>query len=298
MITRTDQQAFAYLLLTVTTLVWGGNAIAGKLAVGHVSPFLLTFLRWVVACLILLPFAFPHLRRDWSLIKRNLAFLCLLGATGFALFNNMMYLALTYTTAINVAIEQGSMPLIVFLLNYLLFRTRVTWFQIIGFGMTFVGVIVTATRGSLLLGTAVSLNQGDALMLAAIMIYGAYSVFLSKKPEIHLLSLMCVLALSALATSLPFAIYEYMYGTITYPDGQGWAVILFAATGPSIISQLFWVMGLERIGSNRGGIFINMVPVFGALLAILILGEQFQIYHAAGLMLVLGGIWLAQLSRA
>ncbi|MEM7216166.1 MAG: DMT family transporter [Pseudomonadota bacterium] len=283
-----------YLLLTVTALVWGGNAVAGKLAVGHVSPFLLTHLRWLVACAVLLPFAYPHLKKDWPKIKENLPFLVILGMTGFTIFNNLMYLALTYTSAINVAIEQASMPLIVFFLNYLLFRTSVTIFQIVGFLITLTGVVVTATGGNVFSINGQSLNIGDIIMITAITVYGVYSVFLRNKPDIHLLSFMSVLGVAAFIGTIPFVAYEFTTDKFIWPDTQGWGVVIFAALFPSIVSQIFWVMGLEKIGSNRGGLFINLVPIFGALLAIIILGEQFQTYHAIGLVLVLGGIALAQ----
>ncbi|MEM7068220.1 MAG: DMT family transporter [Pseudomonadota bacterium] len=283
-----------YLLLTITALIWGGNAVAGKLAVGHISPFLLTLLRWGVACIVLAPFAIPHVKRDWPVIRKNLPFLMALGAIGFGIFNNLMYLALNYTTAINVAIEQGSMPLIVFALNYLLFRTKVTIYQVVGFIITIIGVVLTATRGNIFSLHEQAVNFGDLIMLLAVMVYGIYSVFLKKKPDIHLISLLSVLGVSAFLGTIPFALYEVSTQTMQWPDAQGWGVVIYAALFPSLFSQLFWVMGLEKIGSNRGGVFINLVPIFGALLAIVILGEQFQLYHGIALILVLGGIALAQ----
>ena len=283
-----------YLLLTITALAWGGNAIAGKLAVDHVSPFLLTSIRWIIACSIVLPFAYSHLKKDLPVIKKHFWFLVALGASGFGVFNSLMYLALTYTTAINVAIEQAAMPLIVFALNYMLYQTRVTLFQVLGFLITLIGVAVTATRGDILGLTNQSFNLGDIIMVCAIMVYGGYSVFLKNKPDIHLLSLMSMLGMSAFVMTIPFVIYEFSADSLIWPDQQGWGVILYAAIFPSLVSQLFWVMGLEKIGSNRGGLFINLVPIFGAILAILILGEQFQLYHAIGLILVLGGITIAQ----
>jgi len=227
-------------------------------------------------------------------IKSHWKFLFLLGAFGFAIFNALMYLALNHTSAINVAIEQASMPLIVFILNYLLFRTRVTAYQLIGFLITLIGVAITVTRGNLLSINAQSLNVGDLLMVGAIMVYGMYSVLLRRKPNIHPMSFLCVLGFAALITTTPMALYEYMSNTILWPDLQGWGVVIYAGIFPSVLAQLFWVLGLEKIGSNRGGLFINLVPIFGAILAILILGETFEAYHAIGLTLVLGGITLAQ----
>lgn len=291
---RSNPLSNPYFLLTITALVWGGNAVAGKLAAGHISPFLLTWLRWLVACLVLLPFALPHLRRDRQLIRKHLLFLAVMGATGFAVFNNLMYLALNHTTAINVAIEQASMPLLLFLLNYLIFRTRVTLFQILGFFITLLGVAITVTRGNVFSLGSQPLNIGDVYMLIAVGFYGIYSVFIRNKPQIHLFSFLWVLGAAAFLATTPFVVYEMAAQTILLPDAQGWGVVLYAALLPSLVSQLFWVMGLEKIGSNRGGIFINLVPIFGAVLAIIILGEQFHLYHAAGLVLVLGGITLAQ----
>lgn len=283
-----------FLLLSLTALLWGGNAIAGKLAAGHISPFLLTWLRWVGACLILVVISQNHVRRDFQKIKQHWAFLFFLGAFGFAIFNGLMYLALNHTSAINVAIEQASMPLIVFVLNYLLFKTRVTAYQVFGFIITLIGVAVTVTRGNIFGLGDQPLNIGDIIMLIATMVYGIYSVLLKNKPDIHPLSFLCVLGFSALITTSFFVAYEYYTNQLLLPDTQGWGVVLYTAIFPSVLAQLFWILGLEQIGSNRGGLFINLVPIFGAILAVLILGEQFQVYHAIGLFLVLGGIAFAQ----
>lgn len=280
--------------MTITALFWGGNAVAGKLAVGHVSPFALTTFRWATACLIILPFALPRLRQDWPEIRRNLPFLFFLGATGFAIFNNLMYLALNYTSAINVAIEQASMPLFVFALNFILFQIRTTWLRISGYILTLLGVVITATGGEFTSAALPTINIGDLLMICGMMAYGVYSVFLKNKPEIHILGLFFVLAVSALVTSIPFTAYEAASGRLILPDMQGIWVILYTAVFPSIVSQLFWVRGLDLVGSNLGGLFVNLVPIFGSLLAVIILGEQFQLFHAAALALVLGGIWIAQ----
>ena len=286
-----------YLLLLVTALCWGGNAVAGKLAVGHVSPFLLTSLRWAAAMALVVPFALPHLKRDLPAIRRNIWFLALLGATGFTVFNNLMYSSLVYTTAINVAIIQAAMPLIVFILNFLLFNLRITGLQMSGYALTLVGVVIIAARGSLEVLAELAFNFGDVLMLIAIITYGAYSVLLKQKPSMHWLSFITVLGTSAFVTSLFFSAYEISAGHVIWPDLQGWGVVLYTAIFPSILSQVFWMRGLELIGSNRGGVFINLVPLFGAILAVVILGERFHLYHAIALALVVGGVWLSQRHR-
>jgi drug/metabolite transporter (DMT)-like permease len=283
-----------YLLLVTTAMLWAGNAIAGKFAVGHVSPFLLTSMRWLVALAILLPFAFPHLRRDFPAIRRHAVFLFLLGAMGFALFNNLFYLALNYTSAINVAIEQASMPLIVFALNFLFFSIRTSWLQVGGFILTLIGIAIIVSRGDPASLSGQNVNIGDVLMMIAIFVYGLYSVALARKPPLHWLSFITVLAGAAFAASIPFTFWEYWAARARFPDAVGVAVVVYTAIFPSIIAQVSWVRGLELIGSNRGGIFINLVPIFASVLAIVLLGEAFLPYHFVALCLVLGGVWLAQ----
>lgn len=286
-----------YLLLSLTAALWAGNAIAGKFAVGHISPFTLTCMRWLVASLVLLPFAYPHIRRDWKRVRENLFFLFTLGAVGFALFNNLFYLALNHTTVINVAIEQASMPLIVFALNFVLFSIAVSWLQIAGFALTMIGVVMTVTGGDVSGIAAWNINIGDVYMMVAVLLYGMYSVALVRKPPLHWLSFIMVLSCSALLASIPFAAWEFLAGHAVPPDTTGLAVVVYTAIFPSIIAQLSWVRGLEIIGSNRGGIFINLVPIFASVLAVLLLGEAFLFHHLAAMCLVLSGVWLSQKSR-
>ena len=284
----------AYLFLIITALSWGGNAVAGKMAVGHLSPMLLTSIRWACALAILLTFALPQVRRDIKVIRANLPLLMAYGAVGFASFNILLYSALEYTTAINVAIEQAGMPMVIFLANFLLFRIRVTWAQIVGFTLTLAGVAITASSGSLARLIGLELNQGDALMLVAVLCYGGYTVALRYKPELHWQSMMTVMAASALVTSLPFSAWEALSGNVIWPDTTGWSVALFTAIFPSLVAQVLFIKGNEIIGSNRAGIFINLVPIFGTLLSVMILGEMLHLYHVVALGLVLGGIWLSE----
>jgi drug/metabolite transporter (DMT)-like permease len=284
----------AYVLLLLTTLFWGGNAIAGKLAAGHVSPMLLTGARWAAAFILLLALGLPRLVADWPAIRTRFWLLVGLGALGFTVFNVALYTALLYTTAINVSIEQAGMPMLIFLANFLLFRMRVTWAQILGFLLSIFGVALTASHGSLARLTTLDLNFGDALMLLAVLVYSAYTVALRFRPVIHWQSMMIMLCGSAAVTSIPFVVAEFWYGAAILPDAQGWAVIAYTVFFPSILAQAFYIRGVELIGANRAGLFINLVPVFGTLLSVLILGEDFKLYHGLALVLVLGGIWLAE----
>lgn len=284
----------AYLFLLFTTLLWGGNSVAGKLAVGHISPMMLVFLRWVLAVLIMLPIGWRTLREDWPIVRKHWLVLAALGASGFTFFNTIFYTALNYTTAINVSIEQAAMPILIIVANFLFFRLRVNWAQIVGVVLTIAGVILTACHGDPRRLLTLELNFGDAIMLVAVVLYSGYSVGLRLKPVMRWQSLMLALSVAALITALPFFLWEIAAGKVIVPDARGWAVTIYTAVGASIISQIFYIRGNELIGANRAGLFINLVPIFGTLLSVLIVGETFQLYQALALVLVLGGIGLAE----
>ena len=182
-----------YALLTLTTLLWAGNAIAGKMAAGVISPVALTFARWLIACVAFYFLARPHLKNDWPAIRKSLPLLFGLGALGFSAFNFALYWALHYTTAINVTIEQSAMPVLIIFANYLFFSMRITGLQAIGVLLTIIGVLVTASRGSPLAIFEIGINRGDAVMMLAVLLYGSYTVALRFRPDIHWTSLMFVL---------------------------------------------------------------------------------------------------------
>ena len=284
----------AYALLLLTTLMWGGNAVAGKLAVGHISPMALTTIRWTAAVLIMLAIGLPQLRRDWPVVRANLLLLFALGAAGFTLFNVALYSALLYTTAINVSIEQAGMPMFIFAFNFLLYRMGVSPGQMVGFTLSLAGVALTASHGDLTSLTGLQINFGDALMLGGVLLYSGYTVALRYKPNLHWKSLMLVMSFAALVASLPFLAWEIAAGDVIWPDTRGWAISAYTAIFPSIVSQVFYIRGVELIGPNRAGLFINLVPIFGTLLSILLVGEAFHPYHAVALVMVLGGIWMAE----
>lgn len=290
--------AHPYAILALVALFWGGNAVAGKLAVGHVSPMLLTMLRWTMACLLMTPLALTHVRRDWPTIRRRLPYLFLLGAVGFTCFNALFYLAVTYTSAINVTIEQSAMPLVVFVANYVLFRTGVTLFQLLGFSLTIIGVAITAAHGDLATLLALDLNRGDAMMLVAVLLYGGFTVALRFKPDIDFRSMIYALSIAALITSIPLAAAEWAMGHAQAPDWQGLSAALYTAIFPGLVAQILYIRGVAMIGPNRANLFINLVPIFGAMLAVGIVGEELHTYHMVALAFVLGGITLAERGAA
>lgn len=289
----------ARVMLVLTMLFWGGNAVAGKFAVGEVSPFLLTWLRWTIAAIILLALARHHLSHDWPAIQRRLPYLVAMGALGFTAFSGLLYLGLVTTTAINATIIQAAMPMFIFVMNFVVFRTATTPLQALGYSLTLAGVLVAASKGELATLLALDVNQGDLLIVIASVIYAAYSVGLRKKPEVHWLSFLAVLATIGALASIPAVLIEATAPSFVWPStATAWTVIAYTAIFPSIIAQAFFIRGNEILGSNTAGLFLNLMPVMGALLSILLLGERFHLFHATSLALVLGGITMAQRQAA
>ena len=288
------QVRLAYAVLILTTIFWGGNAVAGRLAVGHVSPMVLTALRWTVAVAILSVIAGPRLVRERKKVKAHLPLLFAYGAIGFAGFNIALYSALNHTTAINVAIWQAAIPIFIFMLNFAAFRVQASWAQAVGVVISLAGVAVVASEGSMARLMALRIGAGDALMALAALFYASYSVALRFRPDIHWSAHVLVMAIAATVISWPMALLELSGPHGIWPDGQGWLVILYAAVFPAIIAQTLYIRGVSIIGSNRGGLFVNLVPVMGTLLAILVLGERFGAHHALAMLLVGAGIWLSE----
>ena len=259
-----------------------------------ISPVALTFARWLLACVAFYFFARPHLNSDWPAIRKSLPLLFGMGALGFSAFNFGLYGALHYTTAINVTIEQSAMPVLIIFANYLFFSVRITGLQAVGVLLTIIGVLVTATRGSPLAVLESGVNRGDVVMMLAVLLYRSYTVALRFRPDIHWTSLMFVLTCSAAVFALPFYAVEILRDGFRMPGPEAWAIIAYTVIFPSMMSQAFFIRGVAMLGANRAGLFINLVPIFGALLAVLILGESFRPYHMVGLALVLGGIAIAE----
>nr|WP_153435986.1 DMT family transporter [Sinorhizobium saheli] len=289
--------AKAYFYLSITTLFWGGNSVAGKMAVGHVSPMMLTTLRWLVAITVILALMTPQIRRDWDKIRRHWLQLIAYGAIGFTLFNAFLYSAVKYTSAINAVILQAGIPMLIFIFNFALFRMKASLAQVVGFTVTLTGVLLTAAHGDVASLMRLRFNFGDVLMILACIVYAAYTVALRWKPNMHWQSFIAAPAFGALLSAIPLLGWEVASGSALAPDATGWAIILYAAIFPSLMSQVLYVRGVEMIGANRAGLFINAIPVFGTLLSVLLVGEAFQPFHLVALALVLGGIAIAERGR-
>ncbi|WP_244491282.1 DMT family transporter [Bosea sp. Root381] len=285
--------ANAYLLLTLTTLIWAGNAVASRLAVGEISPMALTSLRWVFVCGVLPVLLRRELKAYAPVLLAHRWLILGLGAFGFTIFNALMYIAAYSTTAINIGILQGSIPVFVLVGAFLAYRTPIGLTQALGVAVTILGVAVTASRGDFAVLAQFAFVPGDVWMIIACVLYAGYTVGIRSRPPMPGLVFFTALAIVACAMSLPLLIAEIWSGHFVF-TAKGWLILAYVVIGPSILSQLFFLRSVELIGPGRAGVFVNLVPVFAPVLSVLILGEQLALYHGLALALVLGGIFIAE----
>jgi drug/metabolite transporter (DMT)-like permease len=282
-----------YLLLSLTSLFWAGNTIIGRGIVGHVPPMTLAFIRWAGAAVILLPFAVGHIARDLPIIRKHAAIMTLLALTGFSAYNTMAYYGLQYTTAINGLLLQSIGPLFVALWTFALFGDRLTLRQAGGICVSLTGVLVIICHGSLAVLLGIGFNRGDVWFVIALMIYGFYTAMLRKRPPIHPFSFLTVgMGLGAVLL-IPAVVIEVASGRTMILDTESVLSFAFVCIFPSLLGYLFLNRGIELIGPNRAAPFMHLVPVFGSVLAIAVLGERFELYHAVGYGLVFSGITIA-----
>ena len=282
------------VLVILTALFWAGNAIAGQIALDDVSPSLLSFLRWFILLILLWTLYWKDIKGAWPDLKGRWLYLTLMGGLGLAGFNLVFYKAAHYTTAVNIGILQGSIPLIVLLAAYLIYQSRITIVQLVGVLVGLVGVIMVATGGVPSTVKDIQFNRGDLMMAAACVLYAGYTVGLKSRPAVSGLVVFSALCLPAALFSLPFAIFEILSGDVLMPTETGWYVIAYVVFLPSFLAQLFYLRSVDLVGPGRTGMFVNLTPVFAACLAVLLLNESFQLYHSGALLLVLGGLWLSK----
>jgi drug/metabolite transporter (DMT)-like permease len=287
-----------HFLLVLTMLIWSGNAVMGKFAVGHISPMVLTFSRWLLAFVIIAVVARKEIRQDWPIIKSNMPYLLSMGVVGYTGFNILLYSSLHHTTAINVAIEQAAMPLVIFLGNLLLYRIGFGWAQVAGFCLTLLGIVLVITGGDISRLIDQPFNRGDTMMFFAVLFYAGYSIALKQKPQLHWLSLLAALFTGALISSFLAMSWEINAGNAVFPTTTtGIIAVIYTGIFASIVAQASFIEGVGKLGANSAGIYINLLPIFAALLAVLLLDETLGVHHAAALILVISGITLVQRQR-
>ncbi len=295
MLPRLAEKAFdnAYLLLSLMALFWAGNQVLGRAVAGHVPPVALSFLRWSLATLILLPFAMPHLRRDWPVVRQKWLFLGFLGVIGGGAFNTLQYIGLNYTTALNSLVLNSMAPIMIAIACVLLFKDRLTVTQMVGTVISLTGALVVVARGKPEVLATLSLNRGDLMILFAMAITAVYTAYLRLRPEIHWITFLFTMFLASGLFNLPLVLIEmFVFGQFVQPTLFTVLAIAYVSIFPSILSYLCFTRGVELIGGVRAGIFMHLIPLFGALMAIGLLGEPLAAFHIVGFVLIVTGVAL------
>jgi drug/metabolite transporter (DMT)-like permease len=287
-----------YLLLSITALCWAGNAVVGRLAAGHIPPVTLSFLRWSFAFLLILPFAWKHLERDWHLIRAKLGTMMTLSITGIGAFTTLQYWALEHTQALNTLLLQSTGPLVVAVWSLILLGVRLTLAQVLGVLLSLSGAVIIVLRGDLAAVADIRLNKGDLIFVVAMVIFGLYSVLTVKRPLIHGLSFVAFTFGCGAACLIPLWIWELFARPVMMLDPGNILSLFYVAVFPSTIAYLCFNRGVQLIGANRTAPFFHVVPVFGSVMAFVFLGEHPQPFHFMGFALVLTGVFVASRKQA
>jgi drug/metabolite transporter (DMT)-like permease len=282
-----------YLLLSLTSLFWAGNIVLARHVGSHVPPITLTTIRWFGVFFILLPFALPHLKRDWPVLRASLPLMLFLSAIGFAYNNAISYWALQYTEALNALLIQSSGPLFVALWSLVLFGVRLTPAQFGGVAISLVGVLIIILRGDLAALASISFNKGDVMFASSLVSFGLYSALIPRRPKTHQLSFISFTTCCGAMMLVPFSLWELFSGARLQYDALTLTTLAYVLVFPSTLAYLFFNRGVALIGPNRAAPFFHLVPVFGSAMAILLLGEQLKLFHLIGYALVLAGVVIA-----
>jgi drug/metabolite transporter (DMT)-like permease len=291
------RSASPYLLLTLTPFFWACNWIVGRGLYTQIPPMAMTFYRWLFAILILAPFALPHVRREWSVVRRNRRTLLLLGVVGVGTHNALTYLGLNYTTAINGVMLNSFIPVMIIALSWIFLRQRLSALQLAGVAVSLCGVLALLSGGKIETLASLSLNRGDVLILTAMLMWSVYTIGLRWRPAgLSTLTFLFVIACIGDLAVLPLYLGEMALGVRTTFTLWSLAAMFAVALFSSVLAYIFWNRGVEQVGANVAGLFVHLMPVFGTILAWLVLDEHLQQYHVAGIALILTGIYVT--SRA
>ncbi len=279
-------------MLILATLGWGSNTIAGRLAVDEINPMTLIFLRWGIVVVLIWSMSSKEIIANWNLVSQKLRWIFFMGAFGLSSFNALFYLAAHSTTAINLGIIQSIMPAMILVGSFFLFGSRVNIIQIIGVVLTFVGCAIVVTKGSINHLLLLTFNNGDLLMLLACLFYAGYSLGLKNRPNVSGLVMMGYFSIAAFSMTIPLVLIETSIYGFQEPTVKGWYVVLYIALVPSFLSQIFFMRGVDLIGPSSAGLYANLVPIFSAVMAVIILDETFSFYHLIAMVIVFSGIYL------
>ena len=282
-----------YLLLSLTAFFWATNWVVGRAMRNEMPPVAMGFWRWTIALLILLPFAAPELRSKWHVVRANWLTLTLLGILGAIAFNTLIYVGLQYTAATNGVLFNSISPVLIILLSWVVSRERISKLQACGVVLSLCGVLVIVARGDATTLAAFHFNRGDLWLIAAMVLWAFYTIVLRRRPpELSAMGFLTAMLLLSLPFLLPFYLWEFSQrgGFAVTPATV--AALAYYGTIPSIAAYLFWNRGVAQVGPNKAGLFVHLMPLFGAVLSVVFLGERLYAYHYAGAVLIFTGIRL------
>lgn len=288
-------KASPYLLLTLTALFWAGNAVLARALHTLLPPATMAFWRWVLALLLLSPFVLRPMYEERSLLTAGWKRLALLGVLGVGCYNTFLYAALQTTTATNGVLINSMTPLLIVLMGRVLFGVRMTRRQQVGILLSLVGVIGIVSRGDIAVLVRLDFNHGDLLLVGGALTWALYTVLLRWRPAgIGTLAFLGATVISGIVLlMLPLYLIELASGRIAVWNAVTGAGMVYFALFPSILAYLFWSSGVHKIGANRAGLFLHLVPVFGVALAVTFLGERLHLFHLAGAAAIFTGIYLS-----
>ena len=295
-----NKNNLAYLILILTTIFWSGNFIVGKAASTYqIPPFSLNFYRWFFAGLILLPFTFKELNEKKQYIFDNIIFFTILGVTSITIFNSIVYYSLYYTQVISGILMISTIPVWIIFISSILKIEKTNIFQIIGVVFSLTGVIFIITKADLQIIKDLNFNKGDLSMVVAMFSWAVYSALLkSKKYEISQFALLEVVIITGLIFLTPIYFIEMYLGNVIVLGIPFILTLTYVVFFPGLASFIFWIKGISIIGANRAGIFLHLMPIFGAIMAMIIFNEKFMYYHILGAIFIIAGITLSNKKSA
>jgi len=289
----------AYIFLILTTLFWSGNFIVGKAAsFFEIPPFTLNFYRWFFAWLILAPFTLKEIISKKNYILKDVKLIIVLGITSITIFNSIVYYSLNFTQVISGVLMISTIPVMIIIFCWLFRIEKTNIHQIFGIIFSLSGVVVIITKADLNILLSLNFNKGDIWIVVAMFSWAMYSALLRKKKlELSQLSLLHTIITAGLIFLLPAYLIELSLGYVVNIDLPFILTLTYVVFFPGLASFIFWIKGISIIGSNRAGIFLHLMPIFSTIMAILIFGEKFMIFHLIGAMLIITGIILSSRGR-
>ena len=285
----------AYLFLVLATFCWSGNFIVGKFATLYeIPPLTLNVFRWISVWFILIPFTYKEIFENLPYIKKNWLVISFMGVITISTFNSVVYFALNYTQVINAVLMLSAIPAATIVLSSLMKIEETNIFQLLGLVLSIIGIGSIISNGDIQKIISLDFNKGDMWMLVCVITWSLYSTLLKKnKFKFSQFTLIQLMVSVGILFLIPQFFYEKSIGLELNLDKNFFLILIYVAIFPAIAAYYFWQKGIEIIGPNRASMFIQLMPLFSAVMAIIIFKEKFELYHFVGAIFILSGIYLS-----